>query len=223
MEWVEDESFGLGSPAFADELVWRQAFEGLQSSPEVVGADKVGEMPFELVVVVVVEAFNGCVLDRAVHAFDLAIRPRMLRFGCPVLDAERRAGIFEGVRPDGFALRQGFDNERCCRSARTGRSEMGAIIGQHDVDLVRHGFDKMAQKVGGGLAKSLAMQLDEGEFARAIDGHEEVEPAFRRLNLGNVDMEEANRVGFELLFRRQIAVHIGKTADPIPLQAPMQR
>jgi hypothetical protein len=46
------------------------------------------------------------------------------------------------------------------------------------------------------------MQLDEGEFARAINVHEEVEPAFCRLTLGNVDMEEANRVGFELLFRR---------------------
>lgn len=128
MEWVEDEFFGLGSPAFADELVWRQAFEGLQSSPEVVGADKVGEMPFELVMVIGVEAFDVprendppdrflirfTFLDSAVHAFDLAIRPGMFRFGCPVLDAERRAGIFEGVRPDGFALRQGFDTGRCC-------------------------------------------------------------------------------------------------------------
>jgi len=39
MEWIEDESIWLGSPAFADELVWGEALEGLQSSPEVVGSD----------------------------------------------------------------------------------------------------------------------------------------------------------------------------------------
>lgn len=85
-------------------------------------------MPFELVMVIGVEAFDVsrendppdrflirlAVRDGAVHAFDLTIRPGMLRLACPVLDAERRAGIFEGVRPDGFALRQAFDTGRCC-------------------------------------------------------------------------------------------------------------
>ena len=54
MEWIEAESFGLGSPAFAYELVGREALEGLQSSPEVVGADKIGQMSCELFVVVIV-------------------------------------------------------------------------------------------------------------------------------------------------------------------------
>ena len=53
-------------PLFADELVGREAFEGLQSSPEIVGADEVGEVLAQLVVVLVVEAFDGRVLDRAV-------------------------------------------------------------------------------------------------------------------------------------------------------------
>ena len=43
---------------FADELVGREAFEGLQSSPEIVGADEVGEVLAQLVVVIVVEAFD---------------------------------------------------------------------------------------------------------------------------------------------------------------------
>jgi len=75
----------------------------------------------ELVVAVVVEAFDCRVFDRAVplpgnglpanrerDAFDLSSRSRVLWFGCAVLDAERCAGIFKGVRPDGFALRQGL-------------------------------------------------------------------------------------------------------------------
>ena len=43
---------------FADELVGREAFEGLQSSPEVVGADEVGEVLAQLVVIVVMEGFD---------------------------------------------------------------------------------------------------------------------------------------------------------------------
>jgi hypothetical protein len=133
MEWVEDESFGFGSPALADELVGREPFEGLQSSPEVVGADEVGQVPRELIVVVVVETFDGRVLDRAVHAFDLTatqendppdrflifMAPRVFWLGCAVLYAARRAGILEGVRPHGFALRQSIGNQLCGRSAST--------------------------------------------------------------------------------------------------------
>ena len=45
---------------FADELVGREAFEGLEPSPEV------GEELAQLVVVIIVEAFDGRVPDRAV-------------------------------------------------------------------------------------------------------------------------------------------------------------
>ena len=42
----------------------------------------------------------------------------------------------------------------------------------------------MPEKIGGGSAQGFAMQLDEGEFARAINGQEEIQPAFRSLPLG---------------------------------------
>lgn len=54
---------------------------------------------------------------------------------------------------------------------------MGAVVGQQDGQPVGHGRDKMAEKIGGGLAQGLAMKLDEGEFGRAVNGHEEIEPA----------------------------------------------
>ena len=53
---VGPEAFRLGSPSLADELVGREALEGLQTASEVVGGDEVGEVPLELVVVVVVVA-----------------------------------------------------------------------------------------------------------------------------------------------------------------------
>jgi hypothetical protein len=54
----------------------------------------------QLIVGLVVEAFDGCFLDCPVHPFDLAVGPRMLGFGCPVVDIVPCAGIFEGMCPD---------------------------------------------------------------------------------------------------------------------------
>ena len=43
-------------------------------------------MGFQLVVGLVVVALYRCILDRSVHALDLAIGPRMADLGEPVLD-----------------------------------------------------------------------------------------------------------------------------------------
>ena len=52
-----------------------EASEGLESPSEVVGADEIAQVGSQLVVRVVEVAFEGCVLDGSVHAFDLpAIR-----------------------------------------------------------------------------------------------------------------------------------------------------
>ena len=67
--------FRFDCPPFTDELAGCEAFEGLQSSPEVGGADEGVEVVWHLTVIVVVETFDGCVLDRAVHPFDLAVCP----------------------------------------------------------------------------------------------------------------------------------------------------
>ena len=44
MDRIDGEPFWFGCPLFADELVEREAFECIQSSPEVVGADEVDEV-----------------------------------------------------------------------------------------------------------------------------------------------------------------------------------
>jgi hypothetical protein len=115
---------------FADELVGREAFEGLQPSPEVVGADEVGEVISQLLVVVVVKAFDGCVLDRAVHAFDLAVGPGVFDLGQPVLNlmlaADPVEDVLEGINVPIMI------------------GELDAIIGEHDVEPVGHGGDEIA-------------------------------------------------------------------------------
>ncbi len=48
---------------------------------------KVGKVSFELIVSIVMVALDGVVLNRAVHALDLAVRPWMLDLGQPMFDA----------------------------------------------------------------------------------------------------------------------------------------
>ena len=71
---------------FPDELSWRKALERLQASGMVVGIDKEVEMSAQLLVIVIVVAFNSSFLDCAVHALDLSIRPRVVGLCQAMLD-----------------------------------------------------------------------------------------------------------------------------------------
>ena len=50
-----------------------------------------------------------------------------------------------------------------------------------------------------------------------------MELAFFGPHFGNVDVEEADRVGFELLLRRLAPLDIWQLADAVALQTTMQR
>ncbi len=93
--------FGLSDRRLADELVGREALEGLEPASKVVGRDEVGKMLAELIVALVVEALDGGVLDRPVHPFDLAVGPGMFDFREPVFDlvlvADPIEDMVEGV------------------------------------------------------------------------------------------------------------------------------
>ena len=127
------EAFGLGSPCFADEFVGCEAAETLEAAGEVVGGDEVLEVSPELVVAIVVETFDGCVLDGAVHPLDLPIGPGMVDAGEAVLDAMLLAshgehvGHVPGRGPVGVTWRE---------------AKLDAVVGEHGVDPVRHGGDE---------------------------------------------------------------------------------
>ena len=74
-----------------------------EASSEVVGVDEVAQMGAQQVVRLVEVAFDGCVLDGAVHAFDLAVGPRVLGLSQAMIDIVLSAGVFEGVRRDGLS------------------------------------------------------------------------------------------------------------------------
>ena len=64
-------------------------------------AREFGEVVSQLLMIVVVKAFDGRVPDRTVHSFDLTIRPGVVDLGQPVVDLMFPAvpveDAFEGV------------------------------------------------------------------------------------------------------------------------------
>jgi hypothetical protein len=65
---------------------------------------------------------------------------------------------------------------------------VGAVIGEHRVQLVRLARNQGAQEVGGDASRDFLMQLGKGELARAVIGHQQRESPFFRLHLGDIDM-----------------------------------
>lgn len=211
LERIEIESLWLGGPAFADVFVRREALQGFQPPSVVVGGDEVGKVCLELIVSVVMIALDSRFLDRSVHALDLAIGPRMLDLGQPMFDAIFPAAHIEHM-----------DRVSCRRAVRVARreGELDPIVGENRVDLVGDRRDQSSEEGRGGGPSD---QLHEGELTGAIDGDVEVELAFSGLELSNVDVEIADRISLERFLRRLAAFDLRQSADPMTLEAAMQR
>ena len=67
------------------------------------------------------------------------------------------------------------------------------------------------------------MQFDVGKLGGAVDRHEHVELSLFGPHLCDVDVEEADRVGLELLLGLFLAVDVWQPADAVTLIAPVQR
>lgn len=96
---IECKSFGLDCPYFADVFVGGEAAQRFEPATVIAGIDDVVEMGSQLGMAAVVIALDGCLLDCAVHAFDLAVGPRVPGLGEPVFDSVAPAGAIEGMAP----------------------------------------------------------------------------------------------------------------------------
>jgi hypothetical protein len=90
------------------------------------------------------------------------------------------------------------------------------------VDAVGHGLDEGVQEVGRDPAGGLLVQPGEGELAGAVDGHEQVQLALLGADLGDVEVEVAERVGLEALPDRAAALGWGQAGDAVPDEAAVQ-
>ena len=100
--------------------------------------------------------------------------------------------------------------------------ELDTVVGQHGVDAVRNGCNERFKKGRSGPHVGLFDEFNHGELRGSVDGHEQVELAFGGSDLGQVDVEEADRIGIELLPPGLVTLDIGQAADAVTFQTPMQ-
>ena len=146
----------------------------------------------------------------------------MLRLGEAMIDVASGAGVLESMRPERFSGFDGSLDVGRCRSGVSGCREVGAVVGEDRVDLVGNRCDETTQEVGGGAARDLLVQLDEGELGRSVDGDQKIELSLRCPDFGDVDVEVADRGGFELPLGGSLALDARQLRNPMPLQAPVQ-
>ena len=148
------------------------------------------------------------------HPLDLPVRPGMVELGEAMLDAIFLAAHREHV---GHVSRGG------ALSVARRIAELDAVVGQDRMDLVGNGLDQGDQEGGRRDPVRLRDELGEGELRGSIDRNIQMQLAFRRLHLSDVDMEEADRVALELPLGRLVALDIRQPADAMALQTAVQR
>ena len=132
MGWIEIESFRFFCPAFADEFIWCETFQGLQSASIIVCVDEIIQVAHQLFVVVIMEAFDGCLFDCPVHPLDLTICPWVFWFRQAMFDTIFAAAHIEHV---------------CCIPGRRPIfvtrwvGELDSIIRKNRMYFVRNRFD----------------------------------------------------------------------------------
>jgi hypothetical protein len=139
-----------------------------------------------------------------------------------MVDVVLGASIFEGVRPNELSSLEGGLDVRSRRTRIAWRGEVGSVVGEDGMDLVRDGGDQAAQEVSRGAARHLLVHLDEGELRRSVDGDKQVELALSSSNLGDVDMKLADRIGLEFAFGGGFAFDLRQPGDPVALQTPVK-
>ena len=161
----------------------------------------------------VMRAFDGGGLDRPIQALPLALGPGMLDLGKAVLNPVFLAAPVEHM-----------GDVRGCRAVSVARRkrERDAVVRQPGVDVGGHRCDQRDQEGGGGAPVRVAHKLDEDEPAGTVDRHIQVQLAFRRSDLGEVDMKVTDGVCLEFLLRLLVSSHCRQPADPVALQATMQ-
>lgn len=134
----------------------------------------------------VVEAFDGCFLDRVVHPLDLTVGPRVVRLGEAVFDVVCLADHVEAhlTRESGVTIARLI-------------GELDAIVSQDRVDPVRHCFQQVFEELPRRAPISLVDQPGDCELAGAVDGDEQVQLAFRGLYLSDIHMKEADSITLE--------------------------
>jgi hypothetical protein len=143
----------------------------------------------------------------------------MVGFGEAVLDVVRLADHVEAhlARPGSVAIARLV-------------SEPDAVVGESCVNAIRHGFQQVFEELPRRPPVRLIDQLGDRQIAGAVDTDEQVKLAltFSRLrpgglHLGDVHVEEAERVTLEARAFGPVFFDVRKTGDAVALQTAVQR
>ncbi len=146
----------------------------------------------------------------------------MARLDQPMFDVVLGAGIFEGVRGKHLATIHRAANVWGRRADVSRRGEMRAVVGQDGMDPVGDGSDEGAKEIPPDPPGGFLMQFDKGELGGQVDGDQQVELALRGVDLGDVDVEVAERIGLELASGWRSSFDIGQAGDAVSLEAAVQ-
>ena len=140
---------------------------------------------------------NRCVLDCPVHSFDLPVRPGVIWLCESVINIVLGAGQNEPMATEPCVFSNQPPNLRGSPVIALRISEVGAVVGEHRMDLVRNRIDQTTEKVTGIPSGDPLVQFGKSELACAIHGYQHVEPAFLGPYLGDIDMEVTNGIGLD--------------------------
>ena len=169
-------------------------------------------MAAKLIMAIIMIPFDRRVFDCSVHALDLTIRPRMVWLGQPMVDT---IGFADEIKPhlaEGHAVPV---SRLLC--------ELDAVVRKNGVDFVGYGIKEMFEEFPRCFAVGFLNELRNRELAGSVNGDKEIELAFFGPNFGDIDMEIADRISFELLPFGFVAAHIRQSGNAMPLEATMQR
>jgi hypothetical protein len=171
----------------------------------VVGQQKGLQVFVEFLRALVVKALAGGFFTGAVHALDLAVGPRVSRFGQAVLHA-----VFPADAVKTVPTRQEL--------MRLGR-ELHPVVRQHGMPFVGHFIQYAPPKIGRHDPFGARVEFGKGHLAGAVDGHKKVLLAFFGLDLGKIDVQLADGVVLELLLRRALPILVQRQAtDAVALE-----
>jgi hypothetical protein len=194
----------------ADEFVRGEAAQGLEPFGVVVSQQKGLQVLVELRGGLVMVAQHGGLLQGAVPALDLAVGPRMRRFGEAVFDAVRVADAPEEVAAGVGLVGHG--------------AEVRAVVGQHRVHPVGQRGQHPAQQLGGQHLRGPGLPVGEGPLAGAVDGHKQVHAARLGVHFGQVHVQVGDGVVLEFVLGRAFSVFGQRQATPaVTLEQAVQR
>ena len=96
---------------------------------------------------------------------------------------------------------------------------MGAVVGQHRIDLVGTAATRCRRKSEAVLRATLLVQFHKRELGRAVDRHQQIEPALPGSDFNGVDVKDADRVGLDIALDRSLALDLRQMRNAMPLQA----